>query len=101
MLNAFLVEIYSDDRMCDDYRAYSSIEDPDELEELIGTSEEIMADAVDSHIGNWDDGVNIEEDEYEEWESMIAPHVKKLSNEEFNDEEYMEWFNNLPIIYEE
>ena len=100
-IKPFIIEIYSDERMSDPYAAYASGTE-DDVEEAIGTSEELISYLVDQHIGNWmcEDEFDNEED-YEEWEAMIGPHATELTEEDMNDPEYMEWFNALEVIYDE
>lgn len=97
----FIIEIYSDERMSDTYAAYASGTE-DDIEEVIGTSEELISYLVDQYIGNWgfEDQFDDEED-YEEWEAMIGPHATEVTEEDINDPEYMKWFNTLEIIYDE
>lgn len=100
-IKPFVIEIYSDERMSDPYAAYASGTE-DDVEEVIGTSEELISYLVDQHISNWwaENEFDYEED-YEEWESMIGPHATEVTEEDINDPEYMKWFNTLEIIYDE
>lgn len=97
----FIIEIYSDERMSDTYAAYASGTE-DDVEEAIGTAEELIYYLVDQHIGNWGDEDQFDgEEDYEEWKSTIGPHATELTEEDINDPEYMEWFNALEVIYDE
>ena len=100
-IKPFIIEIYSDERMSDSYAAYASGTE-DDVEEAIGTSEELISYLVDQHISNWwaENEFDYEED-YEEWEAMIGPHATEVTEEDINDPEYMKWFNTLEIIYDE
>lgn len=99
LIKPWIVEIYSDPRCSDAYAAYASCSSESELEEQIGTNEELMLYLIDAHIGEWD--TYIEEDEYEEWQCSIGPHAHLVEDKDMNDEAYMKWFNSLEVIYDE
>ena len=98
-IKPWVVEVYSDERMPDTYAAYAS-GTADEVEEAIGTAEEVMMYLIDQHVGNWCAEFD-DDEEYEEWESTIGAHVSEVTDDDINDTEYMEWFNNLEVIYDE
>ena len=98
MIRPWLVEIYADDRCSNAYVAYADCESTDELEELIGTMEELMPDLVDEYIAEWSDDF---EDDDDEWIDMIAPHVTEVTDEDLEDPDFVRWLNNLEVIYDE
>lgn len=98
MIRPWLVEIYADDRCSNAYVAYADCESADELEELIGTMEELMPDLVDEYIAEWSD--DFEEDD-DEWIDMIAPHVTEVTDEDLEDPDFVRWLNDLEVIYDE
>ena len=98
MIRPWLVEIYADDRCSDGYAAWADCADADELEEQIGTAEELMATLVDYHIGEWEDCFDEDDDE---WMSMIGPHVTEVTDEDMQDPDFVKWFNDLEVIYDE
>lgn len=98
MIRPWLVEIYSDDRCSDPYAAYADVNDPEELEEIIGTNEELMPDLVADHIANWQDDFDEDDDE---WQDMIGPHVTEVTDEDMEDPDFVRWFKELEVIYDE
>lgn len=99
-INSFLISVYSDSRMTDEWRAYLYTDDEDEARNAIPSNEVAMA--IDDHYDNWccefsDDDDN---DELEEWEACIDLHVRLLTDE-LNNKDYMNWFENLPCLYDE
>jgi hypothetical protein len=93
-MNKFIVEVYGDDdRMCDTYRAYA-IGTEEEVEDKI-IEDDYWDDVREWHIQNFsycfDDD---EDDDREIWEEMIAPHCEKIEEDD-------DYFNSLPIIYDE
>ena len=99
-IKPWVVEVYSDERMPDTYAAYAS-GTADEVEEAIGTAEEVIMYLIDQHVGNWCSEFDDDDEEYEEWESTIGAHVSEVTDDDINDTEYMKWFNNLEVIYDE
>ncbi len=97
MIRPWLVEIYADDRCSDAYAAYAE-GTADDVEECIGTNEELMPALVDYHIGEWEDCFDDDDDE---WMDMIAPHVTEVTDEDLEDPDFVKWFNELEVIYDE
>ena len=95
-INSFLISVYSDSRMTDEWRAYLYTDDEDEAKNAIPSNEVSMA--IDDHYDNW--WCEFDDDEIEEWEACIDLHVRLLTDE-LDDKEYMNWFENLPCLYDE
>lgn len=78
--------------MCDTYRAYAN--GSEEVEDKI-IFDDYWDFVRDWHIENFsycfDDS---EDNEREIWEEMIAPHCEQVEKED-------DYFNSLPIIYDE
>lgn len=87
-MKTYIVQIYSDDRCCDTYAAYSN-KTLEELEDAIVMSNEWL-DIEADYISDW--AVEYE-DEDEEWMELIAPHAERWSPDS--------WFRTLPIIWDE
>lgn len=98
MIRPWLVEIYADDRCSNPYAAYAE-GTADDVEEAIGTSEELIADLVDDYIAEWAD--DFEDDDPEEWQAMIGPHATEVTDEDLEDPDFVAWFNSLEVIYDE
>ena len=87
-MKTYIVQIYSDDRCCDTYAAYSN-KTSEELEDAIVMSKEWL-DIEADYIADW----SVEyEDEDEEWMELIAPHAEEWCSDA--------WFKTLPIIWDE
>ena len=95
-INSFLISVYSDSRMTDEWRAYLYTDDEDEARNAIPSNEVSMA--IDDHYDNW--WYEFDDDELEEWEACIDLHVRLLTDE-LDDKDYMNWFENLPCLYDE
>lgn len=95
-INSFLISVYSDSRMTDEWRAYLYTDDEDEVRNAIPSNEVSMA--IDDHYDNW--WCEFDDDEIEEWEACIDLHVRLLTDE-LDDKEYINWFENLPCLYDE
>ena len=95
-INSFLISVYSDSRMTDEWRAYLYTDNEDEARNAIPSNEVSMA--IDDHYDNW--WCEFDDDELEEWEACIDLHVRLLTDE-LDDKDYMNWFENLPCLYDE
>ena len=95
-INSFLISVYSDSRMTDEWRAYLYTDDEGEAKNAIPSNEVSMA--IDDHYDNW--WCEFDDDEIEEWKACIDLHVRLLTDE-LDDKEYMNWFENLPCLYDE
>ena len=96
-IRPWIINVYADDRCTDTYAAYAS-GTADDVEEIIGSNEELITTLVDSHIADWED--SFDEDD-EDWIYMIAPHATEVTDEDLEDSSYVNWFNGLEIIYDE
>lgn len=93
----YCVEVYSDNRLCDSYQAWSN-KDPEELEDAILDSES-WDSIYEDHYSNWvSDFDGDEEEEIDEWASCIGPHVTDFEVESESDEQ---WLSSLPMIWDE
>ena len=95
-INSFLISVYSDSRMTDEWRAYLYTDNEDEARNAIPSNEVSMA--IDDHYDNW--WCEFDDDELEEWEACIDLHIRLLTDE-LDDKDYMNWFENLPCLYDE
>lgn len=96
-IRPWIINVYADDRCTDTYAAYAS-GTADDVEEIIGSNEELITTLVDSYIADWED--SFDEDD-EDWMYMIAPHATEVTDEDLEDSSYVNWFNGLEIIYDE
>lgn len=96
-IRPWIINVYADDRCTDTYAAYASGA-ADDVEEIIGSNEELITTLVDSYIADWEDSFN-EDDE--DWMDMIAPHATEVTDEDLEDSSYVNWLNGLEIIYDE
>ena len=96
-IRPWIINVYVDDRCTDTYAAYAS-GTADDVEEIIGSNEELITTLVDSHIVDWED--SFDEDD-EDWIDMIAPQATEVTDEDLEDSSYVNWFNGLEIIYDE
>lgn len=96
-IRPWIINVYADDRCTDTYAAYAS-GTADDIEEIISSNEELITTLVDSHIADWED--SFDEDD-EDWMDMIAPHATEVIDEDLEDSSYVNWFNGLEIIYDE
>lgn len=96
-IRPWIINVYADDRCTDTYAAYAS-GTADDVEEIIGSNEELITTLVDSYIADWED--NFDEDD-EDWMYMIAPHATEVTDEDLEDSSYVNWLNGLEIIYDE
>lgn len=96
-IRPWIINVYADDRCTDTYTAYAS-GTADDVEEIIGSNEELITTLVDSYIADWED--SFDEDD-EDWMYMIAPHATEVTDEDLEDSSYVNWLNGLEIIYDE
>lgn len=96
-IRPWIINVYADDRCTDTYAAYAS-GTADDVEEIIGSNEELITTLVDSYIADWED--SFDEDD-EDWMYMIAPHATEVTDEDLEDSSYVNWLNGLEIIYDE
>ena len=96
-IRPWIINVYADDRCTDTYAAYAS-GTADDVEEIIGSNEELITTLVDSYIADWED--SFDEDD-EDWIDMIALHATEVTDEDLEDSSYVNWFNGLEIIYDE
>lgn len=87
-MKTYIVQVYSDDRCCDTWAAYSEKEQ-EELEDAIVMSDEWLDIAAD-HIANWAEDY---EDEDDKWIDLVAPHAEEWAPDT--------WFKSLPVIWDE
>lgn len=96
-INSFIISVYGDSRMSDEWRAYLYTDDEDDAREAIPFDK--IAMAIDDHYDNWccefDD-----DEELEDWQACIDIHIRLL-DDELHDESYMRWFKDLPCLYDE
>ena len=96
-IRPWIINVYADDRCTNTYAAYAS-GTADDVEEIIGSNEELITTLVDSYIADWED--SFDEDD-EDWIDMIASHATEVTDEDLEDSSYVNWFNGLEIIYDE
>ena len=96
-IRPWIINVYADDRCTDTYAAYAS-GTADDVEEIISSNEELITTLVDSHIADWED--SFDEDD-EDWMDMIAPHATEVTDEDLENSNFVNWFNNLEVIYDE
>lgn len=94
-MRQYLVEVYSDDRCSESYQAWADVPDEETLETRIICSPSWDVIASD-HYFTWKD--DFEEDELEEFEETIAPHVSDWHPENTREQQYLD---SLPVIYDE
>ena len=96
-IRPWIIDVYADDRCTDTYAAYAS-GTADDVEEIISSNEELISTLVDSYIGDWEDC--FDEDD-EDWMDMIAPHATEVTDEDLENSNFVNWFNDLEVIYDE
>ena len=96
-IRPWIINVYADDRCTDTYVAYAS-GTADDVEEIISSNEELISTLVDSYIGDWEDC--FDEDD-EDWMDMIAPHATEVTDEDLENSSFVNWFNDLEVIYDE
>ena len=103
-IRPWIINVYADDRCTDTYAAYAS-GTVDDVEEIIGSNEELITTLVDSHIADWEDSFDedvegdTEEEREECFEQLREDFMSEISYEcvEVDPEEA----DQYEIIYDE